>query len=488
MNTKAPSPKGLLALGLFVLSCFGLTLYMWLVFGGTAPLQPKSYRITVPFPDASLIASQADVRIAGVNVGKVISRDLAKDKTTTNAVLQIAPQYAPLRRDTTAVLRQKTVVGETYVELEPGSPTAPMLPDGGSLRPENVRRPVRLDDVLRTFDAPTRAALGSWLTDQGEALRGGGPALSAALAELPPLGRYGGDVLSIFHRQQDDLTALLRQGGGALGALTRRQGQLRSLVRNAATVFHTTAARDAALADTFRALPGFDRELRATATRIGAFSTLATPVVRQLRPSARALSPVLDSTATLAPGLRRLLAGIGPLAASARTGLPALSGVLRPAVPLLRRLKPYLGTLIPSIDYIGDSKRELAGLFANVAAATQATLPASDKSGPLHYARASLVINPETLAAYSRRLRSGRSNPYPHPGGYDQLADGLPTFAGCAGSAPPTLSDEIPKSSSDEVLAYYFTPNPNGPACKTQAPLGSLVGTEALFPHLEALP
>lgn len=488
MNTKAPSPKGLAVLALFVLSCFGLTLYMWMVFGGTAPLKPKSYRLTVPFPDASLIATQADVRVAGVNVGKVISRDLAGDKRTTDVVLQLDPEYAPVHSDTRAVLRQKTVVGETYVELIPGLPSSPMLRDGGSLRRANVARPVRLDDVLRTFDAPTRTAMASWLTDQGAALRGGGPALSAALAELPPLGAYGGDVLSILNRQGDDLTALIRQGGGALGALTRRRGQLRTLVRSSATVFRTTARRDAALAETFRRLPGFDRDLRATVNRLGDFSTVAAPIVDRLRPAARALSPVLRRTAALSPDLKRLLVAVGPLARSARTDLPALRGVLRPTVPLLRRLKPYLGTLIPSVDYLGTYKRELAGFFANVSAATQATLPAADGSGSLHYARASLVINPETLAAYPRRLSSSRLNPYPRPGDYAQLGDGLPTFDGCAGSPPPTLSDEFPKDRSDEVLAYYFTENPNGPPCKTQPPLGSLIGTADAYPHLTARP
>jgi virulence factor Mce-like protein len=489
VNTKPPSRGGLTALGIFVLACFCLTMFMLLTFGGAIPLQPKSWRVLVPVTDASLIARQADVRIAGVNVGKVIDRHLDSDQEHTILTLEVDPEYAPLKTSTRAVLRLKTILGEGFVELTPGSGTE-LLDDGDTLPEAQAGTTVRLDDFLRTFDEPTRNNLASWLIEQGKGVEGGAGEISATLAQLEPLGQYGGDVLEILQRQGDDLTTLIRDGGGSLAALTERRGQLRGLVRNAGRVFSTTAQRDRALADTFRELPPFLRETRTTVNRLAAFSGTATPLAVQLQPAARLLTPVLEESSRLAPSLKRLLVGIGPLAAASRTGLPAVGEALRPTVPLLRRLKPYLGTLIPVIDYVNEYRNELSGLFGNVGAATQATLPAADGSGPLHYARASLPINPESLAFFPKRLPSNRSNAYPRPGSYAELARGLAEFDidSCTTGEMPTLSASIDPDQAEELQTYYFTDNPNGPTCRAQQPLGSIVGSGERYPQLEAIP
>ena len=61
---------------LFTLSCVGLLLFLWLSFGGTVPLNPQGYRVRISFPNAQELATQADVRIAGVSVGKVVQKEL----------------------------------------------------------------------------------------------------------------------------------------------------------------------------------------------------------------------------------------------------------------------------------------------------------------------------------------------------------------------------------------------------------------------------
>ena len=73
MIKQAPRPWQIALMVGFALSCFAVLLYLWLAFGGTSPLQPKGYRFHVQFPEATQLAEQADVRIAGVPVGKVVS-------------------------------------------------------------------------------------------------------------------------------------------------------------------------------------------------------------------------------------------------------------------------------------------------------------------------------------------------------------------------------------------------------------------------------
>src|SRR4051794_22220369 len=142
----------------FALSCFGLLLFLWLAFGGTIPLKPKGYRVTASFSEATQLAKEADVRISGVPVGKV--KTITPDKRTgrSDVVIQLDSQYAPLPSDAKAILRQKTLLGETYVELTPGSAPARKIPEGGKLRISQVSPTVELDEIYRSFDPPTRRA------------------------------------------------------------------------------------------------------------------------------------------------------------------------------------------------------------------------------------------------------------------------------------------------------------------------------------------
>ena len=80
---------------LFALSCVGLLMFLWLSFGGTLPFNPQGYRIKVAFENAAGAGDPADVRIAGVNVGKVVNKASDPQGNRTIATLEIDPKYAP---------------------------------------------------------------------------------------------------------------------------------------------------------------------------------------------------------------------------------------------------------------------------------------------------------------------------------------------------------------------------------------------------------
>src|ERR1700710_1565027 len=119
VNKQVPSLGKILVMVGFALSCFGLLLFLWLAFGGATPLKPKGYQFKVSFGEATQLAHEADVRISGVPVGKV--KDIVTNEQTgrSDATIQLDAPYSPLPSDAKAVLRQKTLLGETYVELTP---------------------------------------------------------------------------------------------------------------------------------------------------------------------------------------------------------------------------------------------------------------------------------------------------------------------------------------------------------------------------------
>src|SRR3954449_7884727 len=108
MVKQAPTLGRLAVITGFALSCFGLLLFLWLAFGGPLPLAPKGYRFQTSFAEATQLAVQADVRVSGVSVGHVTALATEPDGRS-RATIQIDDRYAPIPRDTRAVLRQKTL-------------------------------------------------------------------------------------------------------------------------------------------------------------------------------------------------------------------------------------------------------------------------------------------------------------------------------------------------------------------------------------------
>src|SRR3989440_12295606 len=162
---------------IFALTTIGVLMFLWISFGGPIPLAPKRYQLKIDFPEATTLAQEADVRIAGVTVGKVRQKKLDKRGAATTVTLDIDPKYAPIPKDSRAILRQKTLLGETYVELTPGNRRGPKLRDGGTLGLGNVAPTVQLDDIFRAFDPKTRLAFQRWLMSQGRVFNGRGEAL-----------------------------------------------------------------------------------------------------------------------------------------------------------------------------------------------------------------------------------------------------------------------------------------------------------------------
>jgi virulence factor Mce-like protein len=372
VNKQAPTIGRLATMIVFVLSCFGLLTFLWLTFGGAVPLGPKGYRVSVDFKEATQLAEQADVRISGVPVGKVVKIGETPEGGI-RAEIEMEERFAPLHRDARATLRQKTLLGETFVELTPGTRGSATVPEGGRLPSGQVRPTVELDEVLRSFDTATRRDLQTLLAGLSSGVSSRGQALNDAVGSVAPAVESGGDVLAVLDAQRGAVSRLIRDSGQAFGALGRRRAETRALVRAGAAVLRTTARREEDLASTVRILPTFLGELRATLAVAQDTAVDAEPVVRALRPVAPLVPPILRDTNAVLPGLRGLLRDVDPAVAAARGGLPAAVRTIDAARELTPTLHRVARDLRPVVAYLGLYRTELMTAFANIAAATQAT-------------------------------------------------------------------------------------------------------------------
>jgi phospholipid/cholesterol/gamma-HCH transport system substrate-binding protein len=294
MQKQAPSIVRIFVAAGFALSCFALLLFLWIAFGGPVPLKPKSYRITAYFPEATQLAVESDVRIGGVSVGKVKSVELAPEdvriggRDLSAAVIEIDPEFAPISSDAKAILRQKTLLGETYVELtsgnEPagevasvslgdaveGAPpegTVTALEEDGTLGVGQTEEATQIDEIFNGFDEETRTSFQRWQASSAVAIEDRGQDLNDAFGNLAPFLTDATDVLEVLDAQETALRGVIRDTGTVFDAFSERGDALAGAIVGSRNTFAGLASEERALAEVFQVLPTFQRETKLTASR-----------------------------------------------------------------------------------------------------------------------------------------------------------------------------------------------------------------------------
>lgn len=409
MSTRPPSLAQLAVLVVFALSCFGIGLFVWTTFGGKVPLQPAGYRVHVLFgAEATQLAQGSEVRISGVRIGEVvITRPRGR---RIDALLELDRAFAPLPADARAIVRFKTLLGESFVELSPGTRSGPKVADGGTLSVRNVAPTQTVDEVLGTFDRPTRRAFKRFLNDLATATKGRGEDLSDVLGNAAPTATGLKQLAVTLDAEGPALSTLIRDSGRALERIGRRAEDVGTIVGSGGQVLQATARQDRALTATVRVLPGFLARLQRTMRQVDAAAGDAGPALRTLRPVAPLVRPALEGTVDLTPQLRATFARLDPIIRGSGRTLPALDRTLREAKKLMDVLLPAGRDLVPVLQLVELYRRDIVGSLANGAAAAQGTI------GGKHVVRIGLPINNEGQLGQSTRQGSSRWNPYWAPG------------------------------------------------------------------------
>jgi phospholipid/cholesterol/gamma-HCH transport system substrate-binding protein len=415
------------------------------------------------------------------------------------ATINIEDKYGPIPQGTRAILRTKTLLGETYVELTPGDSDGPTLSDGATLSKANVAESVQLDEIFRTFDAPTRAAFQEWMQEGATSIAGRGQSFSNVFAELEPAFSEFDRLFRLLDTQRLAVKQLFSNGAVTFRALRGREGQLASLIRNSNDVWRTTAARNRDIEALFRAFPTFEDESRLTFNRLREFALNADPLFRQLVPAAEQLSPTLIAFSRLAPQAKGFFGGLETVIDRAPSGLGATRKFLRDDFPvLLNSLDPFLRNLNPILTGLDLYKNEVTGLLGNVAAATNA-VHLSSAGEQTHYLRLLGPLGPETLSSFPNRTTTNRNSAYSQPLASKRLAEGLLNFdtRQCSSGITATLDPDTPndpafnqrvkgdvKQATDffaRLKHYAFADQDSSasipaPGCESQAPFQPIYG------------
>jgi phospholipid/cholesterol/gamma-HCH transport system substrate-binding protein len=437
--TRAPSLKAIsIAVG-FALSCVGLIIFVWVQFGGSVPLAAQGYRVRAVFNETGLLVPNADVRIAGVNVGKVVS--VSSEGTKSLVTVDLQQRFAPIPADTRAILREKTLLGEAYVDLSTGNRLGPKLRDGGTIPNTQVASQQDLDEILNAFTTPVQHDFEQFLDGTGAALRGQGENLNDAFGNFDPTATELSELAGVLNAQGPNVRTMIRDSGMVLTALGDRGSALQSLITSGESVFGATSAEDRSLRATIDAFPPFLKQTRETLVRLNTTLGIAKPSLDVLRPVAPLLKPALESLTSLAGPVIALVRSAPSALEEADRALPDVTRFVTALKPVANALLPAAQQIVPVINVVKDYRSQLVLGMTDLAAILNAQAPADTTSnslgvaaGSAKYLRQLLTIGPDTVFGQTTRNPAVRTNTYFAPGALASVGTTGEQAASCAGT------------------------------------------------------
>ena len=282
------------------------------------------------------------VRVSGVQIGSIGAVTLKNGYAVVR--IDIDPKYKRMiHTNASALLRPRTGLDDMFLELDPGTASAPVAKPGYTIPLSQTAPDVNLDEFLGSLDSDTRSYLDLLVNGAGQGLKGnGGSELAQVMERFEPTHRDLARLNGAVANRGRDLQQLVNSLARLNTALATKQGQIVQLVDASSTVFHDFASQDANVSRAIADLPGTLSQTTSTLQKVEAFATELGPTAQNLIPAVRAL-PAANYALT----------------ALAKPAAPIIKNQIRPFVvasrPLIRNLRPAavnLATATPNLDVV----------------------------------------------------------------------------------------------------------------------------------------
>lgn len=307
-------------------------------FIGGVPGEP----VRAEFTSANQVNGQTPVRVDGVDVGKVEKIEAGSQPRRTSMVtLRITDEDVTVRRDASAEVRWKTLLGGAmYIDLHPGSPSAPPIEDR-VIPTERTSSQVEVDDLLQPYDGTTEQAQRGTLKGLAEGL-GDPRGTGRTIETLPALETVERGMEPLRGQTRDDLRRLVESTGETVDALGADTASLQALVTGANRTLAATQRRRAELGELIELSPSTLDETSVTMTRLRTTLDHLDPLVAELRPGVRELAPAANAANPALDQADALLDELRPVLRDARPAFASLERASDAGVPLLRGLDPVV--------------------------------------------------------------------------------------------------------------------------------------------------
>jgi ABC-type transporter Mla subunit MlaD len=347
-----PVRAGLIAIALIVVGTY-------FAFARGLPVGDH-YEIEAVFRSANNVKEKQPVRIAGVDVGKVVEvRHLEPGSEGAVVTMRIEDGGRPVHRDARASIRARMFLeGNWFIDLEPGTPSSGELPDGGSLPIAQTRGPVQLGQLFTALQSDTRKNLQTLLDEYSSALEGeGADGYRRSIKYWEPAYRNAAIVQdATLGVLQHDLSEFIDTSGRVARGLDRHPAALKSLIADFNTAAGAFAREAGNLELTIAELP---RTLAAARPALFALNEALPP----FRRFARDLEPSLaEAGETIDVALPFLREARGLVSAAELRGL---ANDLRPTAPALARLTELTRPLYEQVRLASSCENEVLHEWSN---------------------------------------------------------------------------------------------------------------------------
>jgi ABC-type transporter Mla subunit MlaD len=290
--------------------------------------------VKIAFDNAFGVTPGGDLRVGGVKAGKTTEFDVSKgpecqlgheDKRPARACAIVTaqvtePGLASFREDATCSIRQQSLIGEYYVDCQPGS-SKKVLPSNATIPDTRTASTIPADLVNDVLRRPYRDRLRLIIAELGTGLAGRPEDLSMLLHKAHPGLRATDKTLKILANQRQVIENFISDSNTVVRELDRKKHDVARWIKTAGRTSEISATRRAAIAAGFQRLPTFLDELRPTMVRLGELTDAQTPLLRQLQAASPELTTFFTRLGPFSDASRPAFRSLGRLSVTGSSAL-----------------------------------------------------------------------------------------------------------------------------------------------------------------------
>jgi virulence factor Mce-like protein len=314
------------------------------VIGGGDDDTTTRYRLQID--NAFGLTEGSELRVAGVRAGRIERMRLNEERMLAELDLTMTERgFGDLRRDVRCESKPQSLIGEYYVDCQPGR-SPQRLPENGVIPVEQTSSVVPADLIQNIMRRPYRERFSILLSELGMGLASRGRDVNETIRRAVPALRETNKVLRILASERKTISSLYQRADTVLAEVADRRRDVGRFVTEARDVTRAYANRAGDVDRQFELFPEFLDELRPTLAALEGTARAQRPALANLRVAARPLARLLDTSAAFSTASRP---AVRALADASRTGERAFSRSL----PNLQRLSRTVRELPETATNLG---------------------------------------------------------------------------------------------------------------------------------------
>ncbi|WP_026910546.1 MlaD family protein [Patulibacter minatonensis] len=367
----------------------------------------KSQTIRALVPSAALLAPGARVTMAGAEVGsvKAVERRGSAALVTMNVT---DDRVLPVAEDAQVAVRQRTPIGENYMDLVPGR-SRTTLKSSAVLPVASASEYVDADQVLSMLQGKAKERTRKLFQGVGSAVDGRGKQLNETVSGVSDTFIPTTKVVKTLYDQRATLARLVDRLGSLSSLTAERGASIEQLGRDGAAAFQAVADRDDRIRELVQTLPGTLAAAKRTSGILDTTSENATPRVNNLAAAVDEVRPAVDALRPATQNGRSLLRELTPTAPKLSQTLDQVKAASTPVTDAIPGVRKLVCQINPMLKYTQPYTKDFAAFIIGFGSSTNSydNVAHAIRLAPVFSENTLVGLPRETVESFHKLLRSG---------------------------------------------------------------------------------